>query len=65
MTAKETRNMRAIICKVGGNAGKNAVNYRVSIPSTWAAALNISKEDRELVMTFDGKKIVIEKQKAE
>lgn len=63
MKPKETRNMRCMINKVGGNAGSGAVNYRVSLPSAWAAAMNISKENPELVMTFDGKKITIERPK--
>lgn len=43
------------------NAGSGAVNYRVSLPSVWATEMNISKENPELVMTFDGNKIVITK----
>lgn len=61
MKPKEIRNMRCMINKVGGNAGSGAVNYRVSLPSVWAAEMNISKENPELVMIFDGNKIVITK----
>ena len=61
MKPKETRSMRCMINKVGGNAGSSAVNYRVSLPSVWATEMNISKENPELVMTFDGNKIVITK----
>lgn len=61
MKPKETRTMRCMINKVGGNAGSGAVNYRVSLPSVWATEMNISKENPELVMTFDGNKIVITK----
>ena len=60
---KETRNMRCMINKVGGNAGSGAVNYRVSLPSVWAVEMGISKESPELVMSFDGKKITIERPK--
>lgn len=62
---KEQRNARAIVSKPGGSAGKNSLTYKVTIPNSWAAALDITKEDRDLIMTFDGKKIVIERKKKE
>lgn len=57
----ETRTLRCIVGKAGGNAGTNSLNYKISIPSAWAAALGVSLEDRELKLTFDGEKIIIEK----
>lgn len=61
MKPKETRNMRCIINKAGGNAGSNSLNYKISIPSVWANELNITPESRDLTMSFDGKKITIER----
>lgn len=61
MKWKEQRNMRAIVGLVGGNAGKDTVSFKTSIPSSWARAMGISKEDRDILMTFDGEKIVISK----
>lgn len=58
---RETRKMRAIVGKSGGNSGKNTLNYKVSIPSVWANKLNITQEDRDLVMIFDGEKITIQR----
>ena len=63
MKLKETRNMRVVIGKAGGNAGSNSLNYKVSIPSAWANELNITQESRDLIMSFDGKKITIERPK--
>lgn len=60
---KEERTMRVIVGKVGGNAGANSLNYKVSIPSAWANALDLSTESRDLKMTFDGKKITIQRPK--
>lgn len=60
---KEQRTMRAIVRKAGGTAGSNSLNYKVSIPSAWANALGISEESRELLMSFNGKKITIERPK--
>lgn len=59
--AIETRPLRCMINKAGGNAGKESLNYKLSIPSAWAAAMGITKDSRELAVTFDGSKIVIEK----
>ena len=59
---KEVRTLRCMINKVGGNAGKNAVNYKISVPSAWAGAMGITPESRDLKVTFDGEKIIIEKQ---
>lgn len=59
MKPKETRNMRCIINKAGGTAGSNALNYKISIPSAWANELNISLECRDLIMSFDGERIII------
>lgn len=55
----EQRNMNCMINKSGGNSGKNTLNYRVSIPNTWAQQLGITKDNRGLIMTFDGEKIII------
>lgn len=55
------RTLRCMVNKAGGNAGKEALVYRVSIPSAWAKQLGITKGDQDLKVTFDGKKIVIER----
>lgn len=62
---KEQRTMRVMINKSGGNSGKDTLNYRVSIPNVWANALKLTKESRDLLMTFDGKKITIQRPKEE
>lgn len=58
---RETRKMRAIVGKSGGHSGKNTLNYKVSIPSVWANKLNITQENRDLIMIFDGEKITIQR----
>lgn len=59
---KETRHLRCMINKAGGNAGKESLNYKISVPNAWAAALCITKDSRELTATFDGSKIIIERE---
>lgn len=49
--------------KAGGNAGKNSYNTRMSVPKEWLNKMNITKDDREVDVSFDGKKIIIEKSK--
>lgn len=59
----EVRNANIIIGSVGGNAG-DAVNYKISIPNQWAKELGFSKENKEVKISFDGERIIIEKIKS-
>ena len=61
---KETREMRIMINKAGGTAGQNSLNYKMSIPSAWANKLGITEESRNVIATFDGKKIIIQRSNA-
>lgn len=58
---KEERKGNMIIGTAGGTAGKNSRNYKVSIPSLWAKEMGVSMEDKTLILSFEDKKIVIEK----
>jgi len=57
----DKRTLKVIVNKAGGTAGKESLNYKMSVPSAWAKQLGITKEDREIVAEFDGDKIVIQK----
>lgn len=50
-----------MINKAGGTAGKNSVNYRLSLPADMVKALGISEADRGVTLEFDGEKIIIKK----
>ena len=63
MKNTENRRTRVIIHSAGGNASKNAKSFKISLPSKWMHELAIDHENREIVMTFDGERIVIEKLK--
>lgn len=52
-----------MINKVGGNAGKGAVNYRISLPAEMVREIGVTSEDRAVVLEFDGKTIMISKEK--
>lgn len=45
----------------GGNASKNAISNKISIPRTWLDIMNISEGDRDIEMVFDGNKIIVTK----
>lgn len=54
-----------MINKVGGNAGKGAVNYRVSLPAEMVRGIGVTPEDRAVVVDFDGETIRISKYREE
>lgn len=53
----ERRIAKLIVGKVGGNAGKNSKNYKISLPSKWITELGLA--DSKMDMTFDGERIII------
>lgn len=54
-------NRNIMINKAGGTSGSGTKNYRVSIPADMIRALGITEEDRGVLMTLEGGKIIIEK----
>lgn len=58
----EKRNAKIIIGKAGGTASKNALTYKISLPTAWINSLKITPENREVILSFDGEKIVIQKE---
>ena len=62
---QESRKARMLMGNPGGNAGKGASYYRVGIPPVWAQMMGVSSEDRDLLLTFDGQRVIVEKAKSE
>lgn len=50
-----------IIAKAGGTAGKNSVNYKISLPADMVKELGITPEDKSVILYLENGKIVIEK----
>lgn len=50
-----------MINKAGGNAGKESVNYRVSIPADFIRGLGVTADDKTVVLKFIDNKIIITK----
>lgn len=56
---KRKRNI--IFNKAGGNAGKTAFSYKVSIPSKWIEEMDITEDDREVTIELIDNQIIITK----
>ena len=56
---KETRELNLIANK----GGSGSVGFKLSIPKPWAAALGVDLNNRTVVASFDGDKIIIYKPK--
>ena len=52
-----------IVNKVGGTAGKSAVNYKLSIPADMIRALGVTLEDRSVTLICEDEKIIVKKSK--
>jgi len=52
-----------IISKAGGTAGKNSVNYKVSLPADMVKELGVTAEDKAVELTLENGKIIIKKVK--
>lgn len=52
-----------IIAKAGGTAGKNSVNYKISLPAEMVKEMGITADNRSVLVSFDNGKIIIEKKK--
>lgn len=52
-----------IIAKAGGTAGKNSVNYKISLPAEMVKALGVTAEDKGVLVDLIDGKICIEKNK--
>ena len=55
----EKRLAKVSISAAGGTAGEGAKTYKLTIPSTWIAAMGINEDDREVELTFEGDRIIV------
>lgn len=52
-----------IIAKAGGTAGKNSVNYKISLPAEMVKALGVTSDDKAVTIDFENDKIIIKENK--
>lgn len=57
----EQRKRNIMINKVGGSSPDTTLNYKIALPAPWMKEMEITKEDREVIITFENGKITIEK----
>lgn len=57
----EVRVLKIMFNKAGGNASKNSISNKMSIPSKWVKEMGITKSNRSVKVTYDGDRIIIEK----
>lgn len=52
---------KVLFNKPGGTASKNAMMARITLPPEFVKALNITPENKEVIISLNNNKIVIEK----
>lgn len=50
-----------IMGKAGGTAGKESVNYKISLPAEMVKKMGVTPEDKSVLVSFEDGKIIIEK----
>ena len=60
---EEKRNLKVIFNRSGGTASKGGITSRITLPIAWVREMGLNPEDREIIATYDGEKIIIEKGK--
>lgn len=50
-----------IMGKAGGTAGKNSVNYKISLPAEMVKKLGVTQDDKSVTVDFVDGSIVIKK----
>ncbi|RBP59315.1 hypothetical protein DES36_11940 [Alkalibaculum bacchi] len=45
---------------IATKGGSGSESFRVSLPTTWIRSMGLGKNARNLIISFDGKQIIIE-----
>lgn len=61
----ETRKARVIFNKAGGSASKGSQTTRITLPIRWVREMGITEASREVNITFQNGRIIIEKMESE
>jgi hypothetical protein len=57
------KNAKVTFNRSGGTARGKAITNRITIPTSWIKQLGVTEEDREVKLTLDSDRIIIEKLK--
>ena len=55
----ETRLGKITAGKAGGNAGRGAKTYKLSLPSAWVNAMGLAGDGGPVILSFDGEKLTL------
>lgn len=58
---KENRELKIMFNKSGGTASKNSYSPKISIPKSWLDDMGITLDEREIIASYENKKITIKK----
>ncbi len=58
---KDNRELKIMFNKSGGTASKNSYSPKISIPKSWLDDMGITLDEREIIASYENKKITIEK----
>lgn len=58
---KDSRELKIMFNKSGGNTSKNSYSPKLSIPKAWLDDMNITLDERDVNVIYENKKITIKK----
>lgn len=58
---KDSRELKIMFNKSGGNKSGNSYSPKLSIPKAWLDDMDITLDEREVIVAYENKKITIEK----
>ena len=56
----ESRQLRVMPSKPGGTSRGKSMSFRVILPRPWLAAMGVDQDARDVVLSFEGTRIIIE-----
>ena len=56
----ESRQLRVMPSKPGGTSRGKSLSFRVILPRPWLAAMGVDQDARDVVVSFDGTRIIVE-----
>ena len=56
----ESRQLRVMPSKPGGTSRGKSMSFRVILPRPWLAAMGVDQDARDVVVSFDGARIIVE-----
>ena len=55
----ESRQLRVMPSKPGGTSRGKSMSFRVILPRPWLSAMGVDQENRDVIVSFDGSRIIV------